>query len=89
MFGPILSIFIWCWFGAFKAKKLKKLFSSKEIVSSHAYNLTMEKALVKIIFGRKIFICQPIFKFFVALFTIFGMPKDDKITVCRKCFKTR
>ena len=28
-----------------------------------AYNFTMEKALVKIIFGRKFFICQPIFKF--------------------------
>ena len=40
----------------------------------------MEKALVQIIFGRIFFICQPIFKFFVALFKTLGMQKDDKIT---------
>ena len=39
----------------------------------------MEKALLKIIFGCKIFVCQPIFKIFVALFTTFGRQKDSKI----------
>ena len=30
-------------------------------------------------FGRLIFIYEPIFNFFVALFTTFGMKKDDNI----------
>ena len=34
---------------------------------------TMEKALVKIIFRCKFFICELIFKIFVALFKTFGM----------------
>ena len=42
-------------------------------MTSLAYIFTMEKALVKIIFGHKMFICQPIFKVFVAVFTTFGM----------------
>ena len=33
-----------------------------------AYIFTMVKALVKIIFGHKTFICEPIFKILVALF---------------------
>ena len=33
-------------------------------------SLAMERVLVKIIFGRKIFICQPNFKIFVALFNL-------------------
>ena len=37
----------------------------------------MEKALVKIIFSHKMFICQPIFKIFVALFKAFGMQMDE------------
>ena len=49
---------------------------------SLAYIFTIEKAIVKIIFGHKIFICQPIIKIFVALFTTFGMQKDDKTTFC-------
>ena len=40
-------------------------------------------------FGRKFIICQPIFKFFVALFMTFGMQKDSKITFCWMCFSTR
>ena len=47
-----------------------------------AYIFTMEKALVQIFFGRKIFICQPIFKILVALFTTFEMQKDSKIVFC-------
>ena len=50
---------------------------------------SLHKALVKINFGHKIFICQPIFKIFVALFTTFGMQKDNKITLCWRCFRTR
>ena len=34
---------------------------------------TMEKAPFKIIFGRKIVICEPISKMFAALFKTFGM----------------
>ena len=58
-------------------------------MTSLAYYFTVDKGLVKIIFGRKFFICQLIFKKNLALFTTFGMHKDDKITVCRKFFKTR
>ena len=57
-------------------------------MTSHAYIFTMEKALVKITFGRKFFICQPIFDFFVALLTTFGMKKDSKSTLCWRCFRT-
>ena len=49
-------------------------------MTSLAYSFTKEKALVKIIFGRKILICQPIFKLFVAFFTTFGMQEVSKIT---------
>ena len=43
---------------------------------------------MQIIFGHKI-ICEPIFNIFVALFTTFGMQKDDKITFSWRCFRTR
>ena len=46
-------------------------------MTSLAYIFTMEKTLVKIIFGRKIFIRLPIFKILVSLFTTFGMRKDS------------
>ena len=46
-------------------------------MTSLTYICTMEKALVKIIFGRKSFI----FKIFVALLKTFGMQKENKITV--------
>ena len=49
----------------------------------------MEKALVKIIFGHQIFICQPIFNIFVALFRTFGMQKDGEITFCCRRLRTR
>ena len=62
---------------------------SWEIVTSLAYIFTMEIALVKIIFGCIIFICQQISKIFVALFKTFGMPKDDKIKFCLRFFRTR
>ena len=41
-----------------------------------------KKALVKIIFGRKFFIYELIFKIFVALFRTFGMQNDDMIIFC-------
>ena len=37
----------------------------------------MEKTVVKIILAIIFFICQLIFKTFVALFKTFGMQKDD------------
>ena len=37
----------------------------------------MEKALVKIIFGCKIFICQLFFEIFMALFKTSELQKDD------------
>ena len=65
------------WFGLvhFKPKKKKKsiLIFSRKIVTSPAHIFTMEKALFKIIFWHKIFICEPIFKIFVSLFMTFGM----------------
>ena len=51
-------------------------------MTSLAYIFTMGKAPVKVIFSHKIFICQSIFKIFVALFKTFGMQKDSKITFC-------
>ena len=39
----------------------------------------MEKALVNIIFGHEIFVCEPIFKNFTSLYRTFGMKKDDKV----------
>ena len=53
--------------------KIRRKKKSRKIVTSLAYIFTMEKALVKIIFGHKIFICRPIFKTFVALFTTRGV----------------
>ena len=58
-------------------------------MTSLGYIFTMGKAQVNIIFGHKIFTCQAIFNIFVALFTSFEMLKNDKITFCRKCFRTR
>ena len=57
-------------------------------MTSLAYILQWKKALVKINFGHKIFICQAIFKIAEELWT-FGMQKGDKITFCWKCFRTR
>ena len=41
------------------------------------------------VFGRKFFIYEPIFKNFVALFTTFGMQKDDNIIFVCGYFRTR
>ena len=49
------------------------------IVTPLAMIFAIEKTLFEIIFGRKFFICEPSFKFCVALFKTFGMQKDDKI----------
>ena len=51
------------------------IFSGK-IDTSLAGIVTMEKAQFKNIFLRKIFICSPIFKIFVAPFKTFGMQND-------------
>ena len=64
------------------SQHLKLKIRRRKKVTSLAYIFTMEKALVRIIFGHKFFICRPIFKIFVALFTTFGMQNDDKITFC-------
>ena len=58
-----------------------------KIAISLAGNFTMEKALFKNIFLRKIFICQPIFKFFVALFKIFGIQNGDLIIFFMRSFR--
>ena len=45
---------------------------------------------VTIIFGiLNFFIYEPIFKIFVALFTTFGLQKDDNIIFVCACFRTR
>ena len=58
-------------------------------MTSLAYIFTMEKSLVKIMFGCKQFICGPIFKLFAALLKTFGMQKDDKIIFFWRFFRTR
>ena len=45
---------------------------------------TMEKALVNIIFGHKIYICQ-----MTGAFYDFWDESDDKVTFCSRCFRTR
>ena len=50
---------------------------------------TMEKALLNIIFGREIFICEPISIIFAALFKTFGMKSGDKIRFVSWCFRTQ
>ena len=60
----------------FKKENLEILFFFLyKIVTSHAYI----KALVKIIFGRNFFICQPIFKICATLFMTFRMQNVCKI----------
>ena len=50
----------------------------------------MEKALdlVQIIFGRLIFIYEPISIIFAALFKTFGILKDDEIRFVSGCLRT-
>ena len=47
----------------------------------------MEKALFKNIFLHKIFICQPIFKIFVALFKTFGTKNGDMLIFFLRSFR--
>ena len=47
----------------------------------------MEKALFKNIFLHKIFICQMIFKIFVALFKTFGMQNGDILIFFVRSFR--
>ena len=80
MFESHLSIIMLLFVTAYKTKHYNFLwFFFGKIVTSLAYIFTMKKALVKIIFVRKLLICEPIFKIFVALFRTFGMQKDAKI----------
>ena len=44
------------------------------------------KGLFKIIFGHNHFTSEPIFKIFAALFTTFGLQKDDMVVFFLKCF---
>ena len=69
------------WFAAFEMKIYPK------IVTSLADIFTMEKALLKITFWHKIFICQPIFKIFVALFKTFGKQNDDMVIIFLNSFR--
>ena len=48
---------------------------------------TMEKSLVQIICGRKIFICEAIVIIVAALFKTFGMLKHDKIRFVSGCLR--
>ena len=58
-------------------------------MTSLANIFTKEKALVKIIFGHKIIICQSIFKIFVVLFMTFEMQKDNTITFLLDMFQKK
>ena len=50
----------------------------------------MVKALVKIIFGCKICICQSVFNLFCGtVFSTFGIQKDDNIMFYWRRFRTR
>ena len=64
-----------------------RFFFSGKIVTSLAGNFTMENALFKNIFLHKIFICQPIFKIFVALFKTFGMQNGDMLIFFLRSFR--
>ena len=63
-------------------------FFLREIVPSLDNTFTMEKALIHIILGHLIFICEPISIIFAALFKTFGMKKDDKIRFVSGCLRT-
>ena len=68
--------------------KQKIDFPPGKIVTLLAYIFTKEKALVKIIFGHNFFICQHIFRTFVALFRTFGcngmIMMFQKKGICKK-----
>ena len=56
-------------------------------MASLANIFTLQKALNKIFFGHKMFICELIFKISAALFKTFRMQKDDKIILVSGCFE--
>ena len=58
-----------------------------KIVTSLAGNFAMEKALFKNIFLHKIFICQPIFKIYKALFKTFGMQNGNTLIFFLRSFR--
>ena len=58
------------------------------IVTTLGNTFTMKKALVQIIFGHLILICEPISIIFAALFKTFGMLKDDKVRFLSGCLCT-
>ena len=62
-------------------------FFSGKIVTFLDGNFTMEEAVFKNIFLHKIFICQPIFKIFVALFKTFGMQNGDRLKFFLSSFR--
>ena len=58
-----------------------------KIVTSLADIFTMKKALFKIIFSHKMFVCYPIFKIFEALFKTFGMQNVDMVIFFLRSFR--
>ena len=77
------------WFSLvhFKCKIINLDFFPGKIVTSLTDIFTMEKALSKIIFWHKIFICEPIFEIFVALFKTYGMQNGDMVIVFLEVFQ--
>ena len=59
----------------------------KKLLKSLANIFTMEKALFKIILWHKMYICQPIFNFFVALFKTFKMQNGDMVICFLESFR--
>ena len=62
-------------------------FFSGKIVTSLTDIFTMEEALFKIICWRKIFICEPIFEIFVALFKTYGMQSGGMVIFFLRSFR--
>ena len=62
----------------FKGKITNLDFSEKKLLLLLTF-LQWKKPLFKIIFWHKIFICQQIFKIFVALLKTFGMQNGDMV----------
>ena len=60
-------------------KILELLIFSGKIVTSLTNNFSMQKSLLKNIFGCSIFICKPIFKIFAARSRTKGMLNHNKI----------
>ena len=54
---------------------------SLKMLTSLANNFSMQNSIFKNSFGRKIFICKPIFKIFAAHFRTKGVLNHDKIII--------